>query len=102
MEEKLYYNDNQIGNQSEIDYNLLNKDDNKKDKAKILFHENLEKIKKIQNNIISSTQLTKEKIISANEISNEQIKNFKENTIIYGKYLKSIHGELAIIQDLMK
>jgi hypothetical protein len=73
-----------------------------KEKTKIIFHENLEKIKKIQKNVISSLQLTKEKITSANEISIDQIKEFKENSNKYGKYLKLIHGELVVVQDLMK
>jgi hypothetical protein len=87
----------QIEKDKEIDNNL-----HTKEKTQIIFHENLEKIKKIQKNVISSLQLTKEKITSANEISVDQIKEFKENSTKYGKYLKLIHGELVIVQDLMK
>jgi hypothetical protein len=66
------------------------------------FHENLKSIIKIQENILNSSLLTKEKIISANEISVEQIKNFKENSTKYGKFLKNIQTELFLIQDLLK
>ena len=59
-------------------------------------------IKKIQENILNSTLLTKEKIISANEISVDQLKGFQENSQKYGKYLKAISSELFMIQDLMK
>ncbi len=67
-----------------------------------IFHDNLKRIKKIQENIINSTLITKEKIISANEISLDQIKGFKENSLKYGKYLKLIQSEMFMIQDLMK
>jgi len=62
----------------------------------------LNTIKKIQENILDSTNLTKEKLISANEISAEQLKSFNENSQKYGKYLKAISTELFMIQDLMK
>jgi len=59
-------------------------------------------IKKIQGNIINMTSLTKEKLISANEISVDQLKAFSDNSQKYGKYLKAISTELFMIQDLMK
>ena len=74
----------------------------KEEESQKIFHDNLNTIKKIQENILSSTLITKEKIISANEISVDQLKMFSENSQKYGKYLKAISGELFMIQDLMK
>jgi hypothetical protein len=59
-------------------------------------------IQKTQENIINMTGMAKEKIKNVNEIGINQLKEFKENSIKYGKYLKSIHSELIMISDLIK
>ena len=45
--------------------------------------------------------MAKEKLKYANEISLDQLKNFKESSGKYGRYLKLIHEELQIVGDLM-
>jgi hypothetical protein len=66
------------------------------------FYDNLRTVIKTQENILTMTCMAKEKIKYANEISVDQLKNFKENSLKYGKYLKMIHEELQMVGDLMK
>jgi len=74
--------------------------ENKEEKLK--FYDNLRTVIKTQGNILTMTSMAKEKIHMANEISIDQLKNFKDNSQKYGKYLKMIHEELQIVSDLMK
>ena len=48
------------------------------------------------------TVMSNEKIKNVNEIGINQLKEFKDNSVKYGKYLKSIHTELMMISDLIK
>lgn len=66
------------------------------------FYEDLKLVIRTQENILSSTSMAKEKLKYANEISVDQLKNFKDNSNKYGKYLKLIHDELSQISDLMR
>jgi hypothetical protein len=66
------------------------------------FYDDLKTVIKTQENILISTLMAKEKIKYANEISLDQLKNFKDNSQKYGKYMKLIHDELNQISDLMK
>lgn len=74
--------------------------ENKEEKLK--FYDNLRTVIKTQGNILTMTSMAKEKIHMANEISIDQLKNFKDNSQKYGKYLKMIHEELQLVSDLMK
>ena len=113
--------ENNLNKESELEFNHkienlenINKDDtqnidanikneiNLPEDLKLKFYENLKKVVKAQENILMKTFMAKEKIKYANEISLDQLKNFKENTLKYGKYLKQIHEELALVSDLMK
>jgi hypothetical protein len=66
------------------------------------FYESLINVKKMQENILYNTTMAKEKIKYANEVSVDHLKTFKEESEKYGKYLKQIHNELYMIQDLIK
>jgi hypothetical protein len=77
-----------------------NETNNKDDLPK--FYDDLKMVIKTQENILISTLMAKEKIKYANEISLDQLKNFKDNSQKYGKYMKLIHDELNQISDLMK
>jgi hypothetical protein len=74
--------------------------EHKEDKSK--FYDNLRTVIKTQGNILTMTSMAKEKIHMANEISIDQLKNFKDSSQKYGKYLKMIHEELQLVSDLMK
>lgn len=48
------------------------------------------------------TGVNKQKLITANDIANSQLKVVKEKFNKYGKFLKQIQTELFTISDLMK
>jgi hypothetical protein len=66
------------------------------------FYEHFTGVKKMQQNILYQTGMAKEKIKYANEVSVSHLKTFKEESEKYGKYLKQIHQELGMVQDLIK
>jgi hypothetical protein len=72
------------------------------EEKKANFYETLIDLQKMQQNILKKTAMSKEKIKNVNEIGVSQLKEFKENSQKYGRYLKGIHTELNLITDMLK
>lgn len=76
--------------------------DNRKEANSKKFYDHLQNVIKTQEEILSSTTTVKEKLKFTNDSSIEQLKQFKDNSMKYGKFLKMINEELHLISDLIR
>ena len=66
------------------------------------FQSDLKNILKIQEEILNKTSMAKEKFHYTNQITKDQIKQYRTNFVKYGQYLVLIKNELGLISETMK
>ena len=103
------------GNTDEISKELENKEEEKKEEIEIKENEKEKKSEEEKeenksepekenesNNASENTSNAKEKFHDTNQITKDQIKQYRTNFVKYGQYLKMIKNELGLISETMK
>ena len=79
-----------------------NESNNASENTSLKFQSDLKNILQFQEEILKITTNAKEKFHDTNQITKDQIKQYRTNFVKYGQYLKMIKNELGLISETMK